>query len=95
LPTTKALLNNGADPNITHPTMQITPLHIAASNDHTFVVRELIAHRANLNAMSGKGFTPLIMACSQGYVDVTALLIEAGGIAVLVLFVALIDKSFY
>ncbi len=78
LPTTRALLQHGADPNVRHPKMEITPLHIAASNDHVYVVEELIRHRADLNSISGKGFTPLIMACSQGYVNVTQLLLNAG-----------------
>ena len=78
LPTTRALLNHGADPNLWHAEMEITPLHISASNDHIFVVRELIAHKANVDAISGKGYTPLIMACSQGYVETPKALLEAG-----------------
>jgi ankyrin len=78
LPTVKALLRHGANPSIWHPEMQVTPLHIAASNDHIFAVRELLAAGAAVDAVSGKGFTPLIMACSQGYVESTRALLEAG-----------------
>lgn len=53
-------------------------MHIAASNDHVYVVEELIKHKAALDVFSGKGYTPLIMACSQGYTRVTQQLIDAG-----------------
>ena len=77
LPTTRALLSHGADPNLWHEEMQITPLHISASNDHIFVVRELLNHSKTIvDAVSGKGYTPLIMACSQGYVDTPRALLE-------------------
>jgi ankyrin repeat protein len=78
LPTTRALLQNGADPNLWHEGMEITPLHISASNDHVFVVKELVAHKANVDAISGKGYTPLIMACSQGYTECTKVLLDGG-----------------
>ena len=78
LPTTRLLLQHGANPNLWHAGMEITPLHIACSNDHIFVVRELIAHKANLDAVSGKGYTPLVMACSQGYTESPRALLEAG-----------------
>jgi ankyrin repeat protein len=78
VPTTRLLLENGANPNLWHAGMQIMPLHIACSNDHIFVVRELIAHKADLDPVSGKGFTPLIMACSQGYTETTKALLDAG-----------------
>lgn len=78
LPTTRVLLQHGANPNLWHAAMEITPLHISASNDHIFVVKELLAHKANPDAVSGKGYTPLIMACSQGYVETPKALLEAG-----------------
>lgn len=78
LPTTRVLLQHGANPSIWHPEMQVTPLHLAASNDHVFAARELLAHKAAVDAVSGKGYTPLIMACSQGYTEVTRVLLEAG-----------------
>lgn len=78
LPTTRVLLENGANPNLWHGTMEVAPLHIAASNDHTFVVSELLKHKANPDPTSGKGYTPLTMACSQGYVETPVLLLDAG-----------------
>jgi ankyrin repeat protein len=39
VPTTRLLLENGANPSLWHEGMQVTPLHIACSNDHIFVVR--------------------------------------------------------
>merc|ERR1712232_294112 len=36
LPTTRVLLENGANPDIWHEEMGITPLHIAVSNDHIY-----------------------------------------------------------
>ena len=60
------------------------------------LLRELLAHKAAVDAVSGKvrhglltgvfgccftgekGFTPLIMACSQGYTESTKALLDAG-----------------
>lgn len=78
LPTTRALLENGADPNIWHKEMEIFPLHIAASNDHVFVVEELLKHKANPDCFSGKAYTPLTMACSQGYTETPRILLDHG-----------------
>lgn len=78
VPTTRVLLENGADASLWHAGMEVTPLHIAASNDHVYVVQELVKHGAKLDATSGKGYTPLIMACSQGYTETPRILAEAG-----------------
>ncbi len=53
-----ALLDAGADPNVAEPGKSETALHIAAKALHPGIVRALVAHGANLNAVDKDGMTP-------------------------------------
>lgn len=57
----QTLLCGGADPEQTN-TQGTTALHAAASNDDTEVVRLLLRHGTNKDALDADGFTPLMRA---------------------------------
>ena len=55
-----------------------TPLVSASLMGHHEVVRELLSHGANVNAVSGFGWTALIWSSFFGHVDVVRVLLAAG-----------------
>ena len=55
-----------------------TLLHVSALNDHQEVVRYLIERGCKVDAMNGRGHTPLMSACRFGKCDTVKLLLELG-----------------
>lgn len=55
-----------------------TPLHLAASGNHSDVVRILLKHGANISARDPSHLTPLHLAVSCKEADATAVLLENG-----------------
>jgi ankyrin repeat protein len=55
------------------------PIHIAAQNGHTDVVRLLVNKKCLLNEMNMKGNTAIHMAVGYDYYDAAKLIIDAGG----------------
>jgi hypothetical protein len=55
-----------------------TPLHYAATNGQTEMIRLLLEHHAFIDAQSPNGTTPLMMAASYGSPEAVKLLIESG-----------------
>lgn len=55
-----------------------TPLCSAAFAGEAVMVKMLLALRANVNHASGKGLTPLMLACQQGNEEAAELLVKAG-----------------
>jgi hypothetical protein len=54
------------------------PIHHAARNGDTEVVRSLIEHGADLNAQNPRGHTVLYCAGGHGHLDTVQLLLDAG-----------------
>ena len=74
----RQLLQEGADPNTYNDELHGTPLHTAAIQHHTHVVRELLAAGADVMVTTSDGRTPLHWAASNGHVDIVQVLLEAG-----------------
>ncbi|XP_069058529.1 ankyrin repeat domain-containing protein 49 [Pleurodeles waltl] len=55
-----------------------TPLHRAAYNGHLEVARELIAHGADVHAVTVDGWTPLHSACKWNNTKVASFLLQHG-----------------
>ena len=53
-----------------------TPLYLASENGHLDVVKELIAHRADINKGTDVGATPLYAASVNGHVKVVNELLD-------------------
>ncbi|XP_078077920.1 ankyrin repeat domain-containing protein 49 [Mustelus asterias] len=53
-----------------------TPLHRAAYSDHMEVVRELIAHGADVHARTIDGWTPLHSACKWNNAEIASFLLQ-------------------
>ena len=68
---------SGQDPNARRKNGR-TPLHLAAINNHTGVMAELIRYGAKIEAKEKYGKTPLHFAGGFGSPDVAKVLIEAG-----------------
>jgi ankyrin repeat protein len=83
----EALIENGADVNVTYPyaiassSIELTPLHEAVLNDKKDKAELLIKGGANVNALSSNGETPLDMAINNGRTEIADLLKERGGIS--------------
>jgi len=76
--TVHALLEGGADPNAQEKNGRQTALMWAiAEQHHPDVVKELVQHKADVNAKSKNGFTALMFA-SRGDVESTRILLNAG-----------------
>lgn len=78
VPIVELLLELGADPNITHAELQCNALHLAASNNYLPIVELLCKHDAKLDCEDPRGYTPLIMAASEGYSNMIRLLVKYG-----------------
>ncbi|MCA8448971.1 ankyrin repeat domain-containing protein [Burkholderia vietnamiensis] len=70
-------LDNGMDPNMVVEAGEVSALHAAVKAMNIEVVRSLIAHGANVNAIDEQARTPLHHAVSGG-AAITRLLLEAG-----------------
>jgi ankyrin repeat protein len=68
------LLDSGAEIEAKCKSNGFSALHWAASLGRTEAVRILLAHGANVDNVSDKGFTPLLNASSRNYPEVVALL---------------------
>lgn len=55
-----------------------TPLMEAASAGHVDIIRLLISHNADVNALSSTGNTPLMYACAGGHVRAVKELLASG-----------------
>ncbi|KAK7023666.1 hypothetical protein SK128_011375, partial [Halocaridina rubra] len=73
-----ALLEGGADPNLTDETQGKTPLHYASAWGHLFVVKALLDKGASVNVQDKVEATPLHEAAREGYEDVMTVLIGRG-----------------
>lgn len=77
--TARALLEKGADMEaVGQGTCMFTPLHEAAWNGKTDVVRWLLEHGAKVTATAGHGETALHLAAQGGHADVIRALLAAG-----------------
>jgi len=72
------LLQSGVDVDQKQNHTGLTPLFIAAQNDHVTVVTKLIAAGADVNKCGRLGATPLYAAAQKDHVLVVRQLIEAG-----------------
>ena len=74
------LLKNGADPNMQESNSGQTALMWAAAESHPKVVKLLVERKADINARSKSGFTPLLFATRQGdrNLESIKILIDAG-----------------
>ena len=76
---TKSLLDqNISEYLISIDSIDTFPIHLAAYNDHLEVVKILIGHRANINAVNDYNLTALHLAALQGHSDIIRFLIDAG-----------------
>ncbi|CAL4075774.1 unnamed protein product, partial [Meganyctiphanes norvegica] len=55
-----------------------TPLHIAAYNNRTEVVKFLLSCKANQDMETSSGYTALIFASMYGHYDIVKLLLDNG-----------------
>ena len=70
------LINAGARVNSPSQNgMKVTPLHSAAAGRHTVIVKLLLEHDADPNALQEGGFTPLHAAAQNGNVQTTHILL--------------------
>jgi ankyrin repeat protein len=74
----KALLARRADVSVAIPATGQTALMWATAAGHPDVMRELIAHGADVHAPSKIGFTPLLFAARNGDIAAAKILISAG-----------------
>jgi ankyrin repeat protein len=77
----KALLRDGADPNLTDH-LGSGPLHVAAEHGHLNVTRALLDAGADPSIPDGYGSTPLLYAVRDGHFGVARLLLECNASAI-------------
>jgi uncharacterized protein len=71
------LLDQGAPVNSpSHNAMRVMPLHSAIANKRTEIVRLLLDHDADVNAVQADDFTPLHEAAQNGMLDVAQWLLD-------------------
>ncbi|XP_053872985.1 ankyrin repeat domain-containing protein 49 [Malaclemys terrapin pileata] len=78
LSTVQRLLSQKLAPVNIQDEDQYTPLHRAAYSGHIDVVRELIAHGADVHALTVDGWTPLHSACKWNNTTVASFLLQHG-----------------
>lgn len=74
----KALIGWGADVNANQSAARETAVHAAAEGGHKAVVEVLLEAKADPNATSAQGRTPLSIATGLGYAAVVETLLERG-----------------
>ncbi len=74
MPVAHLLIERKADVNKTG----WTPLHYAATKGHIEMIRYLLQHHADMDALSPNGTTPLMMAAHYGNPMATLLLLQQG-----------------
>lgn len=76
---TRLLLAAGSDPNqAAHNPMKVAPLHSAVAGGTVEIVRDLLAHGADVHARQDTGFTALHGAAAEGSVEMVRLLLAHG-----------------
>ncbi|KAH6842243.1 ankyrin repeat-containing domain protein [Chaetomium sp. MPI-CAGE-AT-0009] len=55
-----------------------SPLWIASQEGHTKVVKFLLEHKANVNAVDENGWPPLTIAAHEGHLDIAEILLNEG-----------------
>jgi ankyrin repeat protein len=75
----RLLLENGADPNqAASNETKVAPLHSAVAGGKVEIVRELLAHGADVHARQDLGFTALHGAAAEGSEEMVRLLLANG-----------------
>ena len=75
----RALLASGADPSqAARNGTRVAPLHSAVAGGNVEIVRELLAHGADVHARQEGGFTPLHNAAGEGGEEMVRLLLAHG-----------------
>lgn len=74
----KLLLKSGALPNAVGGADMETPLHLACSDEEIDIVQILLHGKANPNALTASGLTPLCIAATKGFVRIAETLLKAG-----------------
>lgn len=73
------LLSKGAEVNVASQNrMKVMPLHSAVAGRHIGVVKALLEHGADVNAVQQDGFTPLHGAAQNGQEEMVLLLLSYG-----------------
>ena len=70
----KLLLDAGADTDVGDEYDMMTPLHRAAANSYTDIVKLLLDAGADKNVKDKDGETPLHWAAEEGHTDIVNLL---------------------
>jgi len=76
--TVQLLISYGGNVNAQHSEQKCTALHLAASNEFHEIISLLIDANAVIDCEDPRGYTPLGMAGTEGYVKVVKMLLEAG-----------------
>ncbi|KAG9306080.1 hypothetical protein G9A89_015984 [Geosiphon pyriformis] len=72
----RLLLENRAEVNVVTPELFSTPLHRAAAENHSRVVKLLLKYGADPRVQDSDGQTPLHKACENVFQEVAIMLIE-------------------
>jgi hypothetical protein len=72
----KALLKNGADPEVRGPD-GLSPLHVAVQQRKLKIVAELLDAKSDVNAKTSQGSFPLMIATERGRPDIVSILLGA------------------
>lgn len=72
----RRLIQAGAKPNPPTPLHGMSPLHLAARNNHTKVAKTLLGEDASLTCKTLFGTSVLETACAYGHADVVRLIIQ-------------------
>ncbi|XP_013407385.1 tankyrase-2 [Lingula anatina] len=75
----KALLHNGADPDLPEDRGN-TPLHEAVEKADIYMVHLLLSHKADVNAQNQRKQTALSLSSLYGYVDIAETLLNNGAL---------------